>query len=247
MPKFYSQPLLPNVNYYLICLLGLQNGNVQWSFFSGWDDFTKKTRKQPRRDKRGVVVVDAEAVRAAMNMLEMPPAILNSAEDLVLYAFTGGNALITERLCEEGTPHLLESAGSSFSYTEPGFTAVASKPRDAVWHRKAQGTTRQIVLARDGNKCRKCGAKNEIEVHHINPWDYGGLTEPDNLITLCHACHPHSNFKVDLSLYELIGLQPYAIDSRLKTNYYEGMLRLKKIATKALQEEFPFLHLEGGK
>lgn len=245
--SLYSQELKPGANYYLICSVGLENGSIQWSFYSGWDGFTKKTKKQPRRDKRAIVVINAKEVRAALRSLDMPAAVLNSTEDLILYAFTGGNALITDKLCELGLPHLLESAESSFSYTDPGFTAVASKPRDAVWQRKAQKETRKTVLLRDTERCRKCGKAREIEVHHINPWDHGGLTEPDNLITLCHDCHPQSNFKVDLSLYELIGLQPYAIDSQLRTKYYEGMLRLNKIAVKALQEEFPFLHLEGGR
>ncbi|MFQ5400994.1 MAG: DEAD/DEAH box helicase [Anaerolineae bacterium] len=63
---------------------------------------------------------------------------------------------------------------------------------------------RQQTLARDGNRCRSCGASGPgLHVHHIRPFrDFGympGLNEfyrlaneLDNLITLCPSCHRHA-------------------------------------------------------
>lgn len=50
---------------------------------------------------------------------------------------------------------------------------------------------RQIVLERDGYKCRICGATENLHVHHIKPYsEYeDGRTDPDNGITLCAKCH----------------------------------------------------------
>lgn len=50
---------------------------------------------------------------------------------------------------------------------------------------------RRIVLDRDGHHCRfpDCGATDALEVHHIVPLRLGGLTAPDNGITLCATCH----------------------------------------------------------
>ena len=46
------------------------------------------------------------------------------------------------------------------------------------------------VIKRDGGKCRTCGSRNRIQVHHIIPVkDGGGLCGPENLITLCGICH----------------------------------------------------------
>lgn len=65
---------------------------------------------------------------------------------------------------------------------------------------------RMQALKRDGYRCRICGRRSgdhvdiELHVHHFRPWAKGGLTEPSNLMTLCHTCHnglvPH--FDMDL-------------------------------------------------
>jgi len=45
------------------------------------------------------------------------------------------------------------------------------------------------VKLRDGYKCRQCGARLGLRVHHINPLNKGGTHLPSNLITLCRHCH----------------------------------------------------------
>ena len=47
------------------------------------------------------------------------------------------------------------------------------------------------VKARDGFKCWNCGAREQLEVHHIIQRKDGGSDRPDNLVTLCHDCHIH--------------------------------------------------------
>jgi 5-methylcytosine-specific restriction endonuclease McrA len=44
---------------------------------------------------------------------------------------------------------------------------------------------REEVLARDGCRCRGCGAGNQRAVHHRRP----GVQEIAWLVTLCPACH----------------------------------------------------------
>lgn len=51
--------------------------------------------------------------------------------------------------------------------------------------------TREYVLYRDGHKCQHCKGKSKdkiLEVHHIVSRQVGG-DSPNNLITLCKACH----------------------------------------------------------
>ncbi|MCA9938300.1 MAG: DEAD/DEAH box helicase [Anaerolineales bacterium] len=68
---------------------------------------------------------------------------------------------------------------------------------------------RRLVLDRDGHQCRNCGASaapgQGLHVHHVRPfrefvWDwppdlppddafYARANHPDNLVTLCPACH----------------------------------------------------------
>jgi hypothetical protein len=50
---------------------------------------------------------------------------------------------------------------------------------------------RREVLARDRHRCQAsgCGRTRFLEVHHQIPRSQGGSNEPENLITLCGACH----------------------------------------------------------
>jgi 5-methylcytosine-specific restriction endonuclease McrA len=50
---------------------------------------------------------------------------------------------------------------------------------------------RRQVLARDRHRCRApgCGRTRFLEIHHVTPRARGGGHEPENLVTLCGACH----------------------------------------------------------
>jgi 5-methylcytosine-specific restriction endonuclease McrA len=50
---------------------------------------------------------------------------------------------------------------------------------------------RREVLARDQHRCQApgCGRTRFLEVHHIKPRQNGGGNQPENLVTLCAACH----------------------------------------------------------
>ena len=45
------------------------------------------------------------------------------------------------------------------------------------------------MKARDGFRCRSCGSRDHLEVHHIRQRKDGGSNSPDNLVTLCYKCH----------------------------------------------------------
>jgi hypothetical protein len=48
---------------------------------------------------------------------------------------------------------------------------------------------KQSILIRDNNKCVICNDYMFLRVHHILPKRFGGTDDPNNLITLCAACH----------------------------------------------------------
>lgn len=49
---------------------------------------------------------------------------------------------------------------------------------------------RQVVLERDGYRCRKCGSNSRpLQVDHIVSLSHGGTNRLDNLQTLCLRCH----------------------------------------------------------
>jgi 5-methylcytosine-specific restriction endonuclease McrA len=51
--------------------------------------------------------------------------------------------------------------------------------------------TRRLVLTRDRHRCQTPGCPHThfLEIHHIIPRARGGTNAPDNLTTLCSACH----------------------------------------------------------
>lgn len=48
---------------------------------------------------------------------------------------------------------------------------------------------REAVLARDGCRCRSCGLRWNLMVHHLVYRARGGPSRAENLITLCGRCH----------------------------------------------------------
>ncbi len=49
--------------------------------------------------------------------------------------------------------------------------------------------TRVVVLKRDRHRCRACGQKHGLEVHHVVMRSLGGKDDASNLIALCRDCH----------------------------------------------------------
>jgi len=58
------------------------------------------------------------------------------------------------------------------------------------WTRhNARAELRAEALKRDGHRCARCGATENLVVHHKKPWARGGDDELENLETLCQNCH----------------------------------------------------------
>jgi hypothetical protein len=51
-----------------------------------------------------------------------------------------------------------------------------------------QDQLRQILIEEEG-RCRICGDKRVLELHHIIPREYGGKTTRGNCVLLCPTCH----------------------------------------------------------
>lgn len=89
--------------------------------------------------------------------------------------------------------------------TRENFTTDA---RNVLYHSKEWKLMREMVLARDGHKCVRCGAenswKNALQVEHKLSKAYHPelAFDMNNLITLCLRCHKktrtfgHKNKKV---------------------------------------------------
>lgn len=66
---------------------------------------------------------------------------------------------------------------------------TVSKAVNPYKKHRIKESVRVAVLQRDHNKCRNCGSKTYLEVHHIIYRSQGGTDARGNLITLCDKCH----------------------------------------------------------
>ncbi|MEW6743636.1 MAG: HNH endonuclease signature motif containing protein [Planctomycetota bacterium] len=55
---------------------------------------------------------------------------------------------------------------------------------------------RELVLARDGFRCRCCGSRVSLMAHHIEWLSARRRTEAGNLLTLCSQCHARVHEKL---------------------------------------------------
>jgi hypothetical protein len=76
----------------------------------------------------------------------------------------------------------------------------------------------------------------ELHVHHIRPWAKGGLTEEDNLITLCKTCHDGLDPHHDPSLFDLIDVDPYDY-GREDNEYWEQVSRYREWVKESYKEQ----------
>lgn len=56
-------------------------------------------------------------------------------------------------------------------------------------HKPLSPKQRARVYARDGRKCKLCGATENLQIDHIDPVSQGGSSSDDNLRTLCGQCN----------------------------------------------------------
>jgi len=71
---------------------------------------------------------------------------------------------------------------------------VTWKCKDFKYKRsRLSNKLRYAILKRDNSKCVLCGRGIEdgimLQVEHVTPVSKGGLSNPDNLRTLCHECN----------------------------------------------------------
>ena len=63
---------------------------------------------------------------------------------------------------------------------------------------------RQIIKARDNNRCTYCGATEHLTIDHVRPRCRGGETTASNCVTACLTCN---QAKGSLNLHEFLNLK----------------------------------------
>jgi hypothetical protein len=137
-----------------------------------------------------------------------PYIAVHTTDEMVLFLLAGGNALVEQNLARDFFPFLLAPTPVAYD-GETGFVSLDLVGENA-FRRAPTPKLRMEILKRDGRRCRICGRNPDdhldvvLHVHHIRPWERGGITDPKNLITLCHTCHAGLDPHFDFSLFNYL-------------------------------------------
>lgn len=221
---------LPDRDYIAVTLLADEAGRLEWSVRSERvglaDDDPKRLVREP---------VNVDPVKMGRLWIDVGQrfVVVNSVTHLYVYeAYLGGNAVVERTLAEKLHPEWLESQ----EFVRVGL--IGDKPASAVppsaFKYAPNPKLRMAVFKRDGYRCRVCGRSPddntdlEIHLHHIRPWGEGGITDKENLITLCHTCHNGLEPHFEPILFNKIGIGLGVDLEGFDKRYTEGVRRWRE-------------------
>jgi len=160
----------------------------------------------------------------------------------IIFNILGGNALIEKEFILRHDPKLLAPAPCALSGVFQHLKSLHEISK-AELQRAPTPKQRMRILKRDSCRCRICGESPSDNVHiklilhHIRLWSEGGLTEDDNLITICGTCHegllPHR----DYSLFNLIDMPNEGCDiERARSEHNLGVERYREYVKRTFKQ-----------
>jgi len=207
----------PEKNYYAFNLGMSEDGEMYHSSYTIWVDFADDDH---RVELRAPDLINAERYCETFRGMGVGVAVVNDVEDLPVFLCLGGRGLIEETVA---IAHLADWLTPTPQIPlDVGFTNLKVPIKQAL-KRAPTPPLRMTVLKRDRYRCRICGRSPdncsdvELHVHHIRPWAKRGVTDPINLITLCHTCHKGLEPHWDPDLGEIIAADIHAV-SRLEAD-----------------------------
>lgn len=208
LKRLFSQNFLRNTEYFQFSLFFEEDGQSNYSFMTNW---CGNDEENPLIELREPSLMIPDKAISLFKDIKEPLLIINDKKDFGLFInFYGGNGLITKEICQTYLTELIKPKKNIKTYYG-GYQNLESIPK-SKFNRAATPKVRMKILKRDNLRCKVCGASPqnnehvELQLHHITPHSEGGLTEEQNLITLCHTCHKGLEPHRDFSLYSLIDI-----------------------------------------
>lgn len=238
-----------NVEYYAITLLGTSDGRIHWSTQTHWAGWVGG---KPGREIREASIVNADFMAKYWTDVGQGYLVVTSIRALVAYLRLGGNAFVSKAIAEKYLNDMVKPQETAFAGFA-GFKFAKNLPPE-TFKRAPRPKHRMRIIQRDNSKCKICGRRPdncsdiELHVHHILPWEKGGLTEDDNLVTLCHTCHaglePHSQ----LSVLSLVKPDAFEFNTeKARQEYFEGVRSYRDIAGAMFAKSKGMKKRSGGK
>ena len=244
--KLKTQPPLTGSRYYAITLLGTEEGKVNHF----WQSHIIGMSDDKKSQIREISFVHPLKMLKLWKEIREPGVLINNEIDFFAYYLIGGNGVIEQSLCKRFLPNMVEPREIVRSISQ-GLMCTDTIPE--TWLRRAPTKKdRMRILKRDNFRCRLCGRSPhdyvdvELHLHHALPWGRGGLTEDDNLVTLCQTCHKGLDPHYDPEVFAQIGIETQLPKLSTVDDYRRGVVNYRKIATKGYKDLYNSLKEQKG-
>lgn len=216
-------------------LLSPEEEKAQWSLTTHWVGWVNG---KPPHEMREGSIVNAYGMADYWQSRDELFLVVNTPGELGLFLRAGGHALVFR---DVALSYLSDFVGPKPSARDGplGFKYLDNVP-DSAFNRAPAPKLRMRVLKRDGMRCKICGRRPadnsdvELHLHHIRPWGKGGLTEDQNLITVCHTCHKGLQPHEDHDLFDLIDSTGKWRLGKAPAEYYKSVVRYRRHTEKLL-------------
>ncbi|BAT52744.1 HNH endonuclease domain protein [Nostoc sp. NIES-3756] len=236
--KLYNGQPNSKFDYYAVTILADLDSNYKTSCYSHWVGYADIDR---RIELREASLIRADVMARLWLDIGQGYIVVDSLEDMSIFLLLGGNGLVEKSVADSAIPEIIEPS-PVVPTNHGGFVHVNSLHKSA-FNRAPTPKHRMQIIQRDSFRCRICGRRPadyvdvELHVHHIRPWGMGGLTQDENLITLCHTCHKGLDPHYNPNLFDLISPTKRAFNAENFANdYWEGVQRYQQTILKALLE-----------
>ncbi|MCT7369611.1 HNH endonuclease [Mycolicibacterium llatzerense] len=221
-------------HYYALTLTATSEGRLQTTTQTHFAGPGSKRMWELRRPS----LVDARNMRSLWAELGQGSVVVNSEASLAVFIRMGGNALVEESIFDKRFEHLLEPKECVPSRVGEGVRSRECVEGSAMKHAPSK-KLRMDVLRRDDFRCRACNRSPddyvdiELHVHHVRPWGEGGLTEENNLLTLCSTCHTGLDPHFEARLLGKIpdGVVHPSVFADVGDEFHAGVQRYRKMIT----------------
>lgn len=184
--------------YFALTLTTSEDGRLIWEAQTRW---AGSSPSRPLWEVREASPVDPAIMTEHWDHLEQPWRAVHDPRELLAWVASGGHALVEVDLARMMLPTIVgprECAPDG----PTGFLTASSLTDAQLRHRPTRGTSKK-VRRRDEDCCRRCGRGRrdaQLSQHHVQQHSLGGLSQTNNLVTLCEHCHPEMDRTPDLNV-----------------------------------------------
>jgi hypothetical protein len=228
------------LQYYFLTLTANQEGFPSYEIHTSWVGFHDEEGRVELREAS--IVKASRILKLLREDLKEGCLVVESGEELRIFLLIGGHAIIEQRLAQQHLADILAPqpvVRTGFT----GFRSTKDLPRTTL-QRAPTKKQRMRIIQRDRYRCRICGRspRNNVDItlhiHHIRPWAQLGVTDDDNLITLCHTCHEGLDPHCDLNLFGLLSESGEIIDiDNSREKYFESLRRYREESFRRARKE----------